>query len=1763
MIKGQCIMLTLSPDQLQQVDTALSKFHKLIRKRRVFKAIENESGINLEQQSQKNLLALYEGLRNGRDLPAEIREHIDKEKARKEDALTPDEFNFLNAALPIPMIGNHASFNADQILEKSNGYVYSSTELKRRKIEARTHTPEGAESDCVFLSYSYPEKINTVNFLAGADFFTVNLDEYAKKDPVGYASLWTDGHAYAYEQEQAVKPVYYQTDNAYTHVHGQYKSELNPLLTYSKALTFSYPNQTLPTVTRKESEISVGRHIKLYHILRLIEYLRYLDPVIRKTILTHSNDPKLLATLFDSLFTPGEKELHSPCAFQFKVHDDRNTYTLQQMQVDHYKNKKELYDAILNDDLMAFKKCYQQSNELFYRYDYQHYSNLSLLNLAVLLNRAKIITFLLKNGADAEHKYFNNNQSILSTCAMRTALQDAVERKDTDLIKLLCAPPKKKKSALSSTFTANVSEVVLFTAIADKADLNLFQYLFSFYHYDQTALNRLLILAIYYDHHDAVRFLLQKGANPNASLEIIFNADNTHLVPLSLNGTALTIAAHFGRRNALEALLQHGADPNTPIQTSGIYDQLGQGESALMEALDGFIESDYMEMDDGDSWPIDRKRYGQLKSEKTDYYQILHLLIDYGANPYYISRRQFYSDLESYINQHPEDQSLKQLYQRIPRVTNKIWHAPSELREYQHESYAVITGKDEDQDDVFLIGKINDSFADYQTIPGGPANYRIDKDLREALIKQVGYQVGINLYQEEEKSNPIILKDEESLIHIYHYELRQPVSFYNINQNTRNSPKFSALSEPRIKNLKNLQFIKMKDIVVQFVNYKGIRYPVCLYNNKPLPPFIAIKIAAICGKGDYENEATRNLALQLFNEGYSLLKEDIANGEMDAIIALFALGIQHYTKMQDFLIQALKTKQDALIYYFLNHQCILLSPEEFNFYVKHLAQKISSSEDSVRALVYAHQPLFKDKEKFPYAELAQLCGKYGYLNLLNELQAQENASFSTAADSAFKNERFDVVKWILANASKDVRQAIILNVFSHLTLSLQDNHFASNPMIPTLIRDLFAKYDGETYDSFTMGNITSLYEQLVHLHFPRDIQEQCLQKILSLANNNAVSVECRIMSPYVCLIKQQHHSNSPEEIIHYCDAAKNYLNTIYVIPFVPIAHALLENDFAKADQLLEQNQENPVIRKWLCSLSKYHDIYEKDANGDTCLQRAVKGNRYQLLKLLLLHCYNKPDCELDKVDNDGHSPLANAIRLKHPAIAKILIMHGATITDELITLCNNTQQNELAEMMQRFHLLEKINHEALSKNDLSATSLIISTEAPDAADNLDQSGDVDYAKNLASAIQQATNLSVQYCNADTKKILDHTLQKKGANTILHLMINAPRTGFAIDLEYLANLKQKGCQIVMSALEFAKHQNEAYKFKTLEYLQYAEQIIFLDEKDKAAAILFARKNHVQWLDKLKAASVLAVPPTIPKAYLSQEKENNNIMCFGMLRRGKGFAHIMHLAELIKASQAPNLKNKQIFIVGSVQKHKTRQDGTAYDPTLYHLLCKMYPDKADDFLNQSPQELKDQFLALQDQGVTPTLPIKLFLDVDQQALPNLFRQCAYAFYPAYRGATLRNSSLSTALAYGCIVYSHIGSATPDCLQNEGEYNQALVLFDDDAYQMYAGKVADDILLRENNSADCAKQIYSPKLSLNEMTKKIAKRLLDHELSETHIADQHLGIYQTLLKPEQLNKPTQLVLNLLKYGLLSKTSNYLNNDCGIMPNLAFVGRGNKLKG
>ncbi len=208
----------------------------------------------------------------------------------------------------------------------------------------------------------------------------------------------------------------------------------------------------------------------------------------------------------------------------------------------------------------------------------------------------------------------------------------------------------------------------------------------------------------------------------------------------------------------------------------------------------------------------------------------------------------------------------------------------------------------------------------------------------------------------------------------------------------------------------------------------------------------------------------------------------------------------------------------------------------------------------------------------------------------------------------------------------------------------------------------------------------------------------------------------------------------------------------------------------------------------------------------------------------------------------------------------------------------------------------------------------------------------------------------------------------------------------------------------------------------------------------------------------------------------------------------------------------LIKKKVIIAGKVQTHNRHgiDEFSAILETLYPKHSKQireafkqgnnYEERAQSLIKLYRTKLKK---------VKPTLPVELYLDVPEAGLAKLFDRCNYSYLPAYRGATLRNTSISTSISQNLITYAGQTGITPEILKEGGDCHGAVTLMPKEK------DVLRDIAKREKNT------------KLNKQTIKVQKRLVRDEISANAIAKKHIGVYSLVKVSKKLEEKSDSYL------------------------------------
>ncbi len=1486
----------------QDIRTHVLTIQRRYRDKFALKKMKERAGIDLKRQSQINILELYHRLRHAEGLPEEIRQSIQKEKKSPHHVMTKLERKFFKKIIHKPIFINHATPSAQAILD--SGYFYSTQTLRRISSTSRTHTSNAYGGDYfVYFSYGFQEKTNTVNFLGSNNFFLINLDELARNEPVHFASICAVGHFHAYDQEQISSPVVVQTKNDKIQINVNYQVTCNPLPKAQRHFHFNTGYHMVTQSLERKQEVSCGRHIKPFHALRLIEYLRFFPTNIRNEFLRSHND-KQIAELFDSLFTPGKAEIHIP-----NMQASNNNYTKLVMRNNQILFT-ELHKVISHHNDYLFKIYLQQAtNAYFYRYSLQSKSNLSLLNIAVLEKQYEIVNTLLEFGFDPSIEYFNEKQNLYVSYALRTALQDAIEQKDFVLIKLLCEPRHPVDMPMSFMMAAIVDKIHLYAAIAENISEEIFHYLLKKYLCNGRSLSEALAVACFYDNTMAMQQLICAHADLHKTNKLTCLDDVGHIIPWDFEGcNPLYIAVIYGRVKAVKCLLQYKVDVNIPCQGNGYYELFGKGKSALIGLLEKMQSARMIDLlgDHHDNYSygmrIDNPRYKKLPIPTcADYQEILELLLKAGADIHYGNGR----------HRSPFQMYLKNKDSIPPRLSAFFIpneHAQVELEEeecpfriYNHESYAIITTLNKHQKTMVLsaCGAQYLSSESHWTLSGGLINYKEQKTLKEASEFYAAFQMGVDLTTLADSCDIIRHDYNENVIEIQLYKLNKKTHEIVVYSNTCDDLKleheYTMLRA--ILKLKNIQWIPLSEVVVTYVDYSGIQFPVFCYQDKPFPLTATMHLISLMGLQVENKNKIKDISFDLHFNGTTLVENVIKEKDLNQLIQLIKLRLNHFFDFSQYITTSFKSESYFITDYLLGFGLRLSDVDVMNgiFYQEYNKPEINHPEWIMLKLFDAHSAILS---QYNFERFSHYAGRHNMFALAKKLLAVKSSYVSEVVKGAISNFNISSISAILQyalenNLQNEVEKALHGNLYKRPGQGLQELYLRFLQKITQII-------SSRELGKHLLCLLCSFYEDLIKNNDP--LQSSCLSSIKMLAK------------PEHCDFKTADEVRGVLIRLNLrgtVSLSKEFTETLCSIPLMAFIFHAHNRSYEKMDEILAIHYALPDIIKYLL----FYDVYEihyKNNEKEVYLQHVVKLGALHIVNLLLGTCFNYDYFYINVEDAQGNTPLDNAILNGFHEIADLLFVH----------------------------------------------------------------------------------------QAKTKK----------ANYVSHII-----------------------------------------------------------------------------------SPDVSPPTIDKKLITTAKKSSHIMCYGLIRSGNGFAHVLRLAELMKKSEDKNIKNKKIYIVGNVEKNARSQKG--YDATLYKILCSMYPHKKQDFFNKSPDELIVLTKQLQDNE--SNLPIKLFLDVPDKKLPEIFEECEYAFHPAYRGATLLNSSMNTSLAFGCVVYSHITNTTPNVLQGTGAYAQGIVLVPNSEYQTYAANVLTDLQEREANK-ECYHLKYSKKnISYNQHTRDVAHSLYVNEL------------------------------------------------------------------
>jgi ankyrin repeat protein len=894
--------LKQSIDSEEKISPLVS-LQRRIRDKHALTKVHEKTGINIRKQSHQNLMALYQRLKHGTGLPHEAKESISHEKEKTHHALTPQELSLYKKLINKPIYINHATEAEQAILQ--SGKFYSTMQLKALGINAIHRTSDNYGADYfVYFSYGYAEKMNTVNFMEASNFFVINLDELARREPLHYSSFWTAGHFFSYDAQQDSSPLVVQYHDSRLQINLNYRSVEKLFPQMMRHFHFHSAYQPVTITLKREEEISCGRHIKAYHTLRLIEYLRFFPAIIRQHIL-HNQDDKQLADLFDSLFAPGKTEIHIP--YQ---QSSQNSYTQLVVRKDQLLHK-ELEASIKSGDYEALQSyLIQAPNAFFYRYAYNEFSNLTLLNIAVLENQHAMVKLLISMGFDPGHNYTLCDLSFLGKNTT-DSLVDAIKKKDSHLIQLLLDPRSSAANKLTFMFSVVVNEEHLCTAIAYDLSLDVFDYLLKQYLLNDRSLIAPLRLAIYYENFAIMERLRVAGVNIHETTEALRSIYYKTIMPSDTQkGSALMVAAQLGRVNSVKYFIQQGANINARYMPPFMKKFSGYGRpilSSVMHTIHRLVHDEY-------KLDVDKNLYRPMaQASVKDYVEIMALLLKAGANIMPVNAKDYYTSPLYYFN-YFKDYSIfpSEIISHFQQA--KLPPEPKRSHEFirGYQSYGLIVANDAKDEPALFLGSKNITLINVEktmqqfvgnpvleenlvkehwAIPGGGLHIGRHDTLRDSLIFHTAFQTGIDLTIQPCDTNTHHFELGKAEFEVDIVKLKNPIhQIKHFKQTLDHSGIYDSyqLVDPMIR-LHNLHWVPLKHIRIELVPYENITFPVFFYQEKPLPLIATTQLMQLFNINLPQIDEINRIAIYLHANKMEVLRDAILKDNVDVLRALHVM----------------------------------------------------------------------------------------------------------------------------------------------------------------------------------------------------------------------------------------------------------------------------------------------------------------------------------------------------------------------------------------------------------------------------------------------------------------------------------------------------------------------------------------------------------------------------------------------------------------------------------------------------------------------------------------------------------------------------------------------------------------------------------------------------------------------------------------------------------------------------------------------------------
>lgn len=1714
---------------------------------RAFELFKTIQGIDIELQNKINWKNLIKRLRNPGDLTnaltEEMRALLTEKLSSKEMAekiLTSEEQLFVNRLLEKESSWElrHATHDDDYEIIARQKELLSLKERIRRGISIENSNTNSAvgHDDNVFLSLA-PGEGSTVRFMDGPDSTVITFD-YSKELRQGkktFSHLWSSGHMHAFIEEQDGEPVVI----AGTTYLVNYRKEIDPITSETRFLKhciFIHPNgeKHIQTLT-KADEIFIHPRIDIAVVLMSVEKIRLLGKKAWETIMNPALELNALQEVVKAFFHPGVFEVHKPAQLSFDPLINPNV-AIKPKNI-HECNKDtdtslilKLIQSVLKGESKEVMEVLRENSNIDINKSVMIYAKmpgklldkkLSIFGAAILGGSCELLEFLFQRNVDLSNspalEYLERDDPYnpSSICITLHPLTLSLLRSDVDymkklhitvfqdqsewlynnthiqdtcnIIRVLCGIGSLSKQC---TFISHPvvleAEVINIALVLARPQLEALEKSLTYFEGSRQGKALSLALGVATDSTALVEKMLSLGADVNRCFnpkdrDFFGSSMNFAVVlqqpyPCIVQGfTPLMVAIKCNNEAMVNLLLERGADVNTIFSVAVSDDEMGISRPILVTPEEGFT-------------PI----FFAVQSLNLN---IIRLLLENDANIHYrnaknqtvidFARQQGGTELLDFIHTHAKNQQV------VEQPLLDLTEEASPFSIHHHTASLIITGIDSRNERFYyLMSPDEETWMWKERRCIFPFSCFPKYTLRE--LSGSGPSIAEEILKRFQIQDPHLKK---------HYALKSlgvlscgimtdKVHYAHQMMSLELDKKLSEILLMTLADSQDVGIGLSKSMFEQnvlenefedFLGKEQTRHMSnellhLLFSQDTLVPF---------------SKAELDSLNKHYAEFYTIqhqLKELVASGDVEALQNLIA-------EKKPFLDFRTPTSRQPEPEYYKTDNLHAYTESPFELAVLQSQERIVPIfiKEEPGITTYRNQILFKavplilkiDSVEILhsimncYPELLDLAG-WSVINFPAFLCWE---SLLDAANRMNLDKKF----WI-QNAYQYIISAY-KNV-PHPTVE-QTNHFikALRKAIDCTASDSDLSLDPSVFTKALLNNQMECALQLLEL---LKISEANVGKKLYppvqemdelILNNPKILLECcRIIlsdkhvqrgawSPFVYIVKALSLTGLGREFIH------TQIEPIYsreCRDLVDMKTAIVKDDAKKLELLLEK-------------INPYVEVLDSHAvKQENNIDYIVEFLTPLYLLVNVGACVTQSQCStllLEKIKHDH-------VKSTEPWLSPALTTLETKTSDEKY-------------------------------------QVFISTAHKDPKDELSGTGDVDYA----TALQESLNVKTPGSAIYIRKIFSEAqiyayvrAHQATENPILHVMINAPRTGFAFSPTGLERFKRSGGTIVMTAVEFYKHEGRdpSYISDSLAYLQKADKVIFLDEQDKKSAMeslhLDTRagfSDSKEFADRLSKALVIPVPPTVLVGALDPETRGGDIISFGMIRVGKGLAHVIKLANLIKNSQDARVQNKKVLVVGTVN-----QDQGSIKQ-LMKLMESVYPSEKSNIRTINPvlanaaETLKALLTKFQTtEGLVPAIPLEIHVDVPKEKLFPLFSRCTYSFLPAYRGATLRNSSISSSIAQGWITYSHSDIITPPSIRTGGSYADALVCLDnlvdeegDTNYALYADTVLEDIAVRETNPR------------FNTETYEATQRLMREVLNREKVCEIHQAIYDELIiKPER---------------------------------------------